>query len=142
MKINDWINNIVWGVPVLLLILGTGILYTIRLGFLQFRHPILLLRETVVKAFRKKDSGQPKPGEMTSFQAAMTSVGAIVGSGNIAGIATAIVIGGPARWFGPFSRPSWAWQPNSQRSPWASGTGNSMRTVLSAAVPCTIWPRG
>ena len=95
MKINDWINNIVWGVPVLLLILGTGIFYTIRLGFLQFRHPILLLRETVVKAFRKKDSGQPKPGEMTSFQAAMTSVGAIVGSGNIAGIATAIVIGGP-----------------------------------------------
>ena len=95
MKINDWINNIVWGVPVLLLILGTGLFYTIRLGFLQFRHPILLLRETVVKAFRKKDSGQPKPGEMTSFQAAMTSVGAIVGSGNIAGIATAIVIGGP-----------------------------------------------
>lgn len=95
MKINDWINNIVWGVPVLLLILGTGLFYTIRLGFLQFRHPILLLRESVVKAFRKKDSGQPKPGEMTSFQAAMTSVGAIVGSGNIAGIATAIVIGGP-----------------------------------------------
>ena len=95
MKINDWINNIVWGVPVLLLILGTGLFYTIRLGFLQFRHPILLLQESVVKAFRKKDSGQPKPGEMTSFQAAMTSVGAIVGSGNIAGIATAIVIGGP-----------------------------------------------
>ena len=95
MKINDWVNSIVWGVPVLLLILGTGIFYTVRLGFIQFRHPILLLKETVVKAFKKKDSPDRKPGEMTSFQAAMTSVGAIVGSGNIAGVATAIVLGGP-----------------------------------------------
>ena len=92
---NDWLNGIVWGVPVLLLILGTGIYYTIRLGFLQFRHPILLFKETVVKAFKKKDDPDRAPGEVTSFQAAMTSVGAIVGSGNIAGIATAIVLGGP-----------------------------------------------
>ena len=92
---NDWVNGIVWGVPVLLLILGTGIFYTIRLGFLQFRHPVLLFKETVVKAFKKKDAPDKAPGEMTSFQAAMTSVGAIVGSGNIAGIATAIVMGGP-----------------------------------------------
>lgn len=95
MQINDTVNGIVWGVPVLLLILGTGIFYTVRLGFLQFRHPVLLFKETVVKAFRKKDSNDRKPGEMTSFQAAMTSVGAIVGSGNIAGVATAIVMGGP-----------------------------------------------
>lgn len=93
--VNDFINGIVWGVPVLVLILGVGIYYTIRLGFIQFRHPVLLFKETVVKAFRKKDTGEKKPGEMTSFQAVMTSVGAIVGSGNIAGIATAIVIGGP-----------------------------------------------
>lgn len=95
MKINDWINGVVWGVPVLLLILGTGIFYTVRLGFIQFRHPIVLFKETVVKAFKKKDPADRKPGEMTSFQAAMTSVGAIVGSGNIAGVATAIVLGGP-----------------------------------------------
>lgn len=93
--INDWVNGIVWGVPVLMLILGTGIFFTVRLGFLQLRHPILLFKETVVKAFRKKDGPDRKPGEVTSFQAAMTSVGAIVGSGNIAGIATAIVMGGP-----------------------------------------------
>ena len=92
---NDWLNGIVWGVPVLLLILGTGIYYTVRLGFVQFRHPILLFKETVVKAFKKKDDPDRAPGEVTSFQAAMTSVGAIVGSGNIAGIATAIVLGGP-----------------------------------------------
>ncbi len=95
MDINDWINGIVWGVPVLLLILGTGIFYTVRLGFLQFRHPVVLFKETILKAFRKKDEPNRAPGEMTSFQAAMTSVGAIVGSGNIAGVATAIVLGGP-----------------------------------------------
>lgn len=94
-KINDVVNGIVWGVPVLLLILGTGIFFTIRLGFIQFRHPILLLKETIVRAFKKKDEVGPKTGELTSFQAAMTSVGAIVGSGNIAGVATAIVLGGP-----------------------------------------------
>lgn len=93
--VNGYINDFVWGVPVLLLILGTGLFYTVRLGFIQFRHSILLVKETVVKAFRKKDDGTPKPGELTSFQAAMTSVGAIVGSGNIAGAATAIVMGGP-----------------------------------------------
>ena len=93
--VNDFINGIVWGVPVLLLILGVGIYYTIRLGFVQFRQPVFLFKETVVKAFQKKDTGEKKPGEVTSFQAAMTSVGAIVGSGNIAGVATAIVLGGP-----------------------------------------------
>ena len=54
--VNGWVNNFVWGVPVLLLILGTGIFYTIRLGFLQFRHPAFLFKETVVKAFKKQDS--------------------------------------------------------------------------------------
>ena len=93
--VNGWVNNFVWGVPVLLLILGTGIFYTIRLGFLQFRHPAFLFKETVVKAFRKKDSPEHKPGEVTSFQAALTSVGDIVGSGNIAGVSTALVLGGP-----------------------------------------------
>ena len=94
-QINDFVNGIVWGVPVLLLILGTGIFYTIRLGFIQFRHPIWLVKQTIVKAFSKKDKKPAAPGELTSFQAAMTSVSAIVGSGNIAGAATAIVCGGP-----------------------------------------------
>lgn len=94
-QINDFVNGIVWGVPVLLLILGTGIFYTIRLGFIQFRHPVWLVKQTIVKAFSKKDNKPAAPGELTSFQAAMTSVSAIVGSGNIAGAATAIVCGGP-----------------------------------------------
>ena len=95
MQVNDFINGIVWGVPLLVLILATGLFYTIRLGFFQFARPGFLFRETIVKAFSKKDEGKPAAGELTSFQAAMTSVAAIVGSGNIAGVATAIVLGGP-----------------------------------------------
>ena len=98
-NINGAINDFVWGVPCLVLLIGTGLYYTIRLGFMQFRHPGFLFRETIVKAFKKKDDANKAPGELTSFQAAMTSVGAIVGSGNIAGVATAIVVGGPGAVF-------------------------------------------
>ena len=98
-KINGLINDFVWGVPCLLLLMGTGLYYTIRLGFMQFRNPGFLFRETVIKAFKKKDDPNKAPGDLTSFQAAMTSVGAIVGSGNIAGVATAIVVGGPGAVF-------------------------------------------
>ena len=98
-NINGAINDFVWGVPCLVLLIGTGLYYTIRLGFMQFRYPGFLFRETVVKAFKKKDDANKAPGELTSFQAAMTSVGAIVGSGNIAGVATAIVVGGPGAVF-------------------------------------------
>ena len=97
--VNGAINDFVWGVPCLVLLIGTGLYYTIRLGFMQFRHPGFLWKETVVKAFKKKDDENKAPGEVTSFQAAMTSVGAIVGSGNIAGVATAIVAGGPGAVF-------------------------------------------
>lgn len=91
--INDFVNGIVWGPPLLILLLGAGIFYTIRLNFIQFRHPAFLFKNTVVKAFKKKED--TAPGELTSFQAAMISVSAIVGSGNIAGVATAIMAGGP-----------------------------------------------
>lgn len=97
--INDYINGIVWGVPILVLIFATGVYFTIRLGFFQFVHPVYLLKKTVIKAFQKGNSEKAGPGEMSSFQAAMTSVSAIVGSGNIAGVATAIMIGGPGALF-------------------------------------------
>ena len=97
--INGAINDFVWGVPCMVLLIGTGLYYTIRLGFFQFAHPGFLFKETIVKAFKKKDGENKAPGELTSFQAAMTSVGAIVGSGNIAGVATAVVVGGPGAVF-------------------------------------------
>lgn len=97
--INDFVNGIVWGVPLLVLIFATGVYFTIRLDFFQFRHPVLLFKNTIAKAFRQKDEAPHAPGEITSFQAAMTSVAAIVGSGNIAGVATALVAGGPGALF-------------------------------------------
>lgn len=97
--INGAINDFVWGVPCIVLLIGTGLFFTIRLGFFQFGRPGFLFKETVIKAFKKRDEADKKPGEITSFQAAMTSVGAIVGSGNIAGVATAIVMGGPGAVF-------------------------------------------
>lgn len=93
--INDYVNGIVWGVPVLVLILGTGVFFTIKLDFVQFKNIVFLIKETILKAFQKKDEMPKAAGELTSFQAAMISVSAIVGSGNIAGAATAIVCGGP-----------------------------------------------
>lgn len=98
-KVNDFVNGIVWGVPMLVLIFATGLFFTIRLGFFQFRHFGFLFKDTIVKAFKKKDNQEHAKGELTSFQAAMTSVSAIVGSGNIAGVATAIVLGGPGALF-------------------------------------------
>ncbi len=96
---NDFINGIVWGPALLVLIFATGLYFGVRLGFPQFTHAGFLVKETIVKAFKKKDDADKAPGELTSFQAAMTSVSAIVGSGNIAGVATAIVVGGPGALF-------------------------------------------
>ena len=53
-EINDFVNGIVWGVSIMLLILGTGIYYSIRLKFIQFRHSAGLVRQTIVKAFQKR----------------------------------------------------------------------------------------
>ena len=96
-SINDFVNGIVWGVPMLILILAVGIFFTVRLDFLQFRFFGRMLRKT---AGRVRDNGEDgASGEVSSFQAAMTSVSAIVGSGNIAGVATALVCGGPGALF-------------------------------------------
>ena len=65
---NDFVNGIVWGFPLLVLILGVGIYFTVRLGFFQFTNPGYVFRNTVKKAFQKKDETKPAPGELTSFQ--------------------------------------------------------------------------
>ena len=99
--INDTINGIVWGWPMIVMIFGVGLFLSVRLGFPQLTHFGFLLRQTVKKVFSKEAqrAAEQKPGEITSFQAAMVSISAIVGSGNIAGVATAIVLGGPGALF-------------------------------------------
>lgn len=97
-NVNDFINNIIWGIPMILLILGTGIYYTIRLGFPQFTKIKQIYKNTVGKKVKKNNDN----GLITSGQAALVSLGEIIGSGNIAGVATAIASGGPGAIF-------WMW---------------------------------
>ena len=96
--VNGYINDFVWGVPCIILIMVVGIVMTVRLKFIQFKNWGFLIRQTYVKAF-KGEKDESEDGDITSFQAAMVSVSAVVGSGNIAGVATAIVLGGPGALF-------------------------------------------
>ncbi|WP_435236522.1 alanine/glycine:cation symporter family protein [Psychromonas sp. PT13] len=90
------INGIVWGVPMLILILGVGIYLTIGLKFM----PILNIVDAFKLMWNGRESGGK--GEITPFQALMTAMSATVGTGNIAGVATAVFIGGPGALF-------WMW---------------------------------
>jgi AGCS family alanine or glycine:cation symporter len=100
-SINGAVNDFVWGVPAIVLIMGVGLYLTIRLKGVQFRDWGFLIKETYGKTFSKakEEDAEKKEGEITSFQAAMASVSAVVGSGNVAGVATAIVAGGPGALF-------------------------------------------
>lgn len=86
------IDDIVWGVPIMVLILSGGILLTLRLGLLQIRRLPLALKWMV----KNEDDGD---GEVTSFGALCTALSATIGTGNIVGVATAIAAGGPGALF-------------------------------------------
>ena len=91
-------RDYVWGVPLLVLLVGTGIYLTILLKGIQVRKLMYSLYLALIK--RKEDSDQP--GDISHFQALMTALSATVGTGNIAGVATAITVGGPGALF-------WMW---------------------------------
>lgn len=99
MSINDFINSIVWGPPILILIVGTGIYLTTRTKFFSITKLIYVLKNTLMKMFSKEQQGE---GEVTAFQAVATALAATAGTGNIAGVATAIATGGPGAVF-------WMW---------------------------------
>ncbi|MDG5787418.1 sodium:alanine symporter family protein [Evansella sp. AB-P1] len=94
----DVINGVVWGPPMLILIVGTGIFLTVRLAFLQFR----TLPYALKLAFSRKAQDKKSPGDISHFQALTTALAATIGTGNIAGVATAVVLGGPGAVF-------WMW---------------------------------
>ncbi len=98
-QINDVINGFVWGVPMMLLIVGTGVYFTIRTGFLQFRKFGYAMKHTIGKCFHKVEA---KEGAVTPVQALTTALAATVGTGNIAGVCGAIAAGGPGAIF-------WMW---------------------------------
>ena len=83
-----WFDGVVWGLPLIILILFTGILLTTRLGLLQVRH----LGKALKFMVKNEEGGD---GEVTSFGALCTALSATIGTGNIVGVATAIAAGGP-----------------------------------------------
>ena len=98
-QINTAINQVVWGVPMLILLLGVGILMTVRSGGLQFRRFGYAMRNTLGKVLKKSEAGE---GEITPFQAVATALAGTLGTGSIAGITTAVTLGGPGTLF-------WLW---------------------------------
>ncbi len=92
------INSYLWGPPMLLLLVGTGIYLTVVLGGIQFR----MLGHALHLALVKRQEDDDAEGDISHFQALMTALAATVGTGNIAGVATAIAAGGPGALF-------WMW---------------------------------
>lgn len=90
------IDNFVWGPPLLILLVGTGVYFTFRLGLIQFRH-----LPTALKMVFSKDKSAAE-GDVSSFAALCTALSATIGTGNIVGVATAIKLGGPGALF-------WMW---------------------------------
>ena len=97
--INKVVNDFVWGVPAMACIIGVGLLLSVRTGFLQIRKFPFALKTTIGRMFHKKEAAD---GAMTPFQAVCTALAGTVGTGNIAGVAGAIAIGGPGAVF-------WMW---------------------------------
>ncbi|MBL8142938.1 MAG: sodium:alanine symporter family protein [Acidobacteria bacterium] len=95
---NAWLNGYVWGLPMIVLLMGTGLLLTIITGGAQFRYLPFALVEVLGK-LTTRGAGQ---GNVSPFQAVSTALASTVGVGNIAGVATAISIGGPGALF-------WLW---------------------------------
>jgi len=95
----DKIDSIIWGVPLLVLLVGTGLWLTISLRGLQFT---TLLHSLYLALVKRKEDGDEGDGDISHFQALMTALSATVGTGNIAGVATAIALGGPGAMF-------WMW---------------------------------
>lgn len=98
--VNDWVNGIVWGPPFMILLVGTGCYLTARLGFIQFRHLGLAWRESFGRLFKRAPTAGD--GAISPFQAVSSAMAATIGVGNIAGVATALVLGGPGAIF-------WMW---------------------------------
>jgi AGCS family alanine or glycine:cation symporter len=94
----SWLNGIVWGWPMLLLILGTGLYLMVGLRFM----PLRKLGAGFALLWEGRRDGAENEGEISPFDALMTALAATVGTGNIAGVAVALVIGGPGAIF-------WMW---------------------------------
>ncbi|MCQ2502036.1 MAG: sodium:alanine symporter family protein, partial [Lachnospiraceae bacterium] len=97
--INNAVNNFIWGVPAMICIIGVGLYLTIRTRCIQVRKFVYAMKTTLGRIFDKKEASE---GSMSPFQAVCTALAGTVGTGNIAGVAGAIAVGGPGAVF-------WMW---------------------------------
>lgn len=98
-SINSAVNNFIWGVPAMICIIGVGLYLSIRTNFLQIRKFPYAMKITLGRMLKKRGASD---GALTPFQAVCTALAATVGTGNVAGVAGAIAIGGPGAVF-------WMW---------------------------------
>lgn len=98
-SVNSAVNNFIWGIPAMICIIGVGLVLSCRTHFIQIRKFPYAMKVTIGRMLRKRDASD---GAMTPFQAVCTALAATVGTGNIAGVAGAIAIGGPGAVF-------WMW---------------------------------
>lgn len=98
-SINSVVNSFIWGVPAMICIIGVGILLTVRTRCIQVRKFGVSMKNTIGKIF---DKTQAKDGSISPFQAVCTALAGTIGTGNIAGVAGAIALGGPGAIF-------WMW---------------------------------
>ena len=91
----NWLDGVLWGVPLIALMILTGLYFTVRSGFFQFRHFGWIMKRTGGKLFQKEDKASEGKGMLSSFEAISTAIGGTVGFGTIAGVATAVAAGGP-----------------------------------------------
>ena len=90
--VNSAVNTLIWGVPAMVCIFGVGLYLSLRTHFLQIRKFPYAIKTTIGRMFRKKNASD---GALTPFQAVWTARASTFGTGNIAGVAGAIAIGGP-----------------------------------------------
>ena len=86
-KVNDVVNNFIWGVPAMICIIGVGLLLSFRTGFIQIRKFPYAMKVTLGRMLKKREASD---GALTPFQAVCTALAATVGTGNVAGVAGAI----------------------------------------------------
>lgn len=98
-SINSAVNNFIWGVPAMICIIGVGLFLSIKTKFIQFRKFGLAMKMTFGRMFNKDDASD---GSITPFQAVCTALAGTIGTGNVAGVAGAVAIGGPGAVF-------WMW---------------------------------
>ena len=99
----EWVVSFLWGLPLIVTILGTGFYFTYKTKFFQIVHIKHILKETIFKVLKQGNKAEKGAhGLITPFEAVATAIGGSVGVGNIGGVATAMATGGPGALF-------WLW---------------------------------